>query len=219
MSTQPAILNVDEVTTALQSLPDWRRRLGGLHTVYHALSSVDAVELMYRIGQVANELDHHPDLDWRYDHVFVRTSTHSAGSKITAKDIELATRISTLAAHIGASAEPEKFRTVEIGVDTTDPEAITQTWSEALGYRNKDGELRDPWGRGPSVWFQKTPTPDASRLHLDIWVEDATADDVLVEAEKAGASRLDERFHPTFTVIADDDGNRFCICTALGRSH
>jgi 4a-hydroxytetrahydrobiopterin dehydratase len=217
MSDNPAKLSSSEIATALVDLPDWRTRMGGLFTVYKAASSVAAVELVHQIGVLANELDHHPDLDWRYDHVFIRSSTHSVGGAVTVKDVDLATRISALA--VAAEAKPELFRTVEIGVDTADVESVRDTWAALLKYKPHDGsDLYDPWGRGPAVWFQKTDTPDPSRLHLDVWVADETADAVLAETEKAGAKRLDDRFRPSFTVIGDADGNRFCVCTSLDRA-
>lgn len=216
MTSKPAVLKSDELAAALTGLPDWRCRLGALHTVFKASSSAEAVELVHQIGGLAEELNHHPDVDWRYDHVFVRTSTHSVGSEVTAKDVELAGRISALAA--GAQARPELFRTVDIGVDAADPAAVLGTWQALLRYRAKgDADLVDPWGRGPSIWFQQTGTPDPSRLHLDVWVEDSSADGVLAETQDAGARRIDDRFRPSFTVIADADGNRFCVCTNLDR--
>ncbi len=218
MSPQPAVLTKDEIIAALADLPDWRVRLGGLHTVYRAKSSVDAVELVHAIGQLANELDHHPDLDWRYDHVFLRNSTHAAGSQVTGNDIELARSISALAADAGAEAKPELYRNLEIAVDTDDMAKVRDVWAAVLGYKaNRPDDLVDPWGRGPTVWFQPTLTPNPSRLHLDVWVEDDTADDVLAATESAGAQRLDDSCRPSFTVIGDTDGNRFCVCTNLGR--
>jgi 4a-hydroxytetrahydrobiopterin dehydratase len=219
MSPQPTVLSAEQIRTALESLPGWSSRRGALYTVYRAPSSVAAVDLVYAIGQLANSIDHHPDLDWRYDHVFIRSTTHAAGSKVTSNDVELATRTSALATAAGAEAEPELDRPVEIGVDTADPAAVIEVWRELLQYKKgDDDDLTDPWGRGPAVWFQRTESPDASRMHLDVWVEDDAADDVLAATEGRGARRVDDRFRPSFTVIADADGNRFCVCTTLDRS-
>src|SRR5205807_193419 len=109
MSPKPAVLTRAEIDAALAELPDWRARLGALHTVYRAPSSVVAIELVYVIGRAANDLDHHPDLDWRYNHIFLRTRTHSAGGRTTANDVELARRISALAADAGVEPRPELY--------------------------------------------------------------------------------------------------------------
>src|SRR5665811_2385346 len=86
----------------------------------------------WRPGQAAESVDHHPDVDWRYDHVFVRSTTHQVGDEVTERDIRLATRISSLAAGAGAVAEPTLVRTVEIGMDSADPAALRSTWQTAL---------------------------------------------------------------------------------------
>jgi 4a-hydroxytetrahydrobiopterin dehydratase len=211
---KPDILTPDEIARALAQLPDWRERFGALHTVYAAPDAATALALIASIGAAAEALDHHPDLDWRYRHVFLRTTTHEAGHELTARDVGLATEISELASAAGVRAEPALSRTIEIGIDTDEPELIAATWRTALGYRDgRPGDLTDPWGRGPTVWFQQTPEPDASRLHLDVHVEAETAHQLLESVEAAGGTRLDSRFAPSWWVVGDADGNRLCICT------
>lgn len=216
--TTSTVLSATERASALAELPDWRYWLQSLHTAYECMTAGAATALIAAIGSAAEELDHHPDLDWRYRHVFVRLSTHAAGHRVSTRDVELARAISQAARSTGATAQPTLCRTVEIAVDATDPAAISGAWADALGYdADAEGNLFDPWRRGPAVWFQQTATPDPSRIHLDVQVEDDTADAVIAEAVEAGAVRLDERFRPSFTVLADADGNRICVCTNLGR--
>ncbi len=211
---KPAVLRPDEITKALTDLPDWRTRLGVLYTAYVAPSAAAALALVAAIGEAAEAADHHPDLDWRYDHVFLRTTTHQAGHEVTERDVLLATEISTLAAKTGARAEPALAREVEIGIDTPDPKSLEETWITALGYRRgRDGDLVDPWGRGPNVWFQQTSTPDASRMHIDLHVASETALESLDAIKVAGGVRLDDQFAPSWWVVADADGNRLCVCT------
>ncbi|MHB8187794.1 MAG: 4a-hydroxytetrahydrobiopterin dehydratase, partial [Dermatophilaceae bacterium] len=131
----PAVLGPDDLAAALDRLPDWRGRLGALHTAYVAPSAVAALALVAAIGKAAESVDHYLDVDWRYDHVFVRSTTHQAGDEVTEQDIRLATRISAIAAAAGAVAEPTLARTVEIGMDSADPDALKSTWQTALGYR------------------------------------------------------------------------------------
>ncbi|MHB8184973.1 MAG: VOC family protein [Dermatophilaceae bacterium] len=178
------------------------------------------VAFVAAIGQAAESVDHYLDVDWRYDHVFVRSTTHQAGDEVTEQDIRLATRISAIAAAAGAGAvavavaEPTLARTVEIGMDSADPDALKSTWQTALGYRlGRSGDLVDPWGRGPTLWFQRTETPATSRLHLDVHVAPESALEVVDAVESAGGRRLDERFAPSWWVIADAEGNRLCVCT------
>ena len=214
----PTVLTPADRADALPHLPDWRYSLGFLHTAYDCGTPAAALALIAAIGAAAQQRDHHPDVDWRYRHVFLRCSTHSVGGQVTDRDIDLAGAVSVAAAHAQVTAVPILCRTIEIAIDTVDPAVIAPAWASALGYvARPDGELADPHRRGPGVWFQRTDFPDPSRIHIDVQVEDSSGDDVLAQAETAGAHRIDDRFRPAFTVLADGDGNRVCICTNLGR--
>jgi 4a-hydroxytetrahydrobiopterin dehydratase len=57
---------------------------------------MDGIALVQRVAQVAEDLDHHPDIDIRWTTVTFRLSTHSAGG-LTAKDLRLAGDIDKLA--------------------------------------------------------------------------------------------------------------------------
>ncbi|MEE6257176.1 4a-hydroxytetrahydrobiopterin dehydratase [Plantactinospora sonchi] len=52
----------------------------------------DAIAVVDRVAVVAEELDHHPDIDIRWRTVTFRCVTHSVGG-VTRRDIELARRI------------------------------------------------------------------------------------------------------------------------------
>ncbi|MCU1689781.1 MAG: 4a-hydroxytetrahydrobiopterin dehydratase, partial [Jatrophihabitantaceae bacterium] len=54
-----------------------------------------AIALVVAVADAAQEADHHPDIDIRYDTVRFALSTHSAGG-LTALDLRLAERISAL---------------------------------------------------------------------------------------------------------------------------
>jgi 4a-hydroxytetrahydrobiopterin dehydratase len=102
---KPKALEPDEVAGALATLPDWRARLGALHAAYAAPSAAVALAFIAAVGEAAEGLDHHPDLDWRYDHVLLRTTTHEAGDQLTARDVRLATEISARAATLGVRVD------------------------------------------------------------------------------------------------------------------
>ena len=48
---------------------------------------------MTRVALKAEKLDHHPEWTNVYNRVVVRLNTHDAGNKVTAKDVELASRL------------------------------------------------------------------------------------------------------------------------------
>ena len=112
-----------EIDAELASLPDWTFGLGALRTALKCPTSAAALDLFATIGALAQKANHHPDVDWRYDHLFVTLSSHDAGAKVTARDTAMAEAISTAAAGAGAVAHPELLRTTEIAIDTDDPDA------------------------------------------------------------------------------------------------
>ncbi|MFE9926662.1 VOC family protein [Streptomyces sp. NPDC005774] len=99
-------------------------------------------------------------------------------------------------------------------VDATAPERLAAFWSELLG--------RPVVGRtGPYVWirrenglglgFQRTSEPKSgkNRMHFDITSPDPAAEQQRVEA--LGGHRLKEYADGGFLVMADPEGNEFCI--------
>lgn len=211
------VLNTEQIHANLVQLPLWRYGLGALRTALKCESSAAALALFAAIGDLAQDANHHPDVDWRYDTLFITLTSHDAGGRVTARDAALARSISSQAAAHGAVARPELLRTVEIALDTDNPEAISGIWKTALGYRTrKDGSLVDPMGRGPALWFQETETPNANRFHIDVMIPFAESAAVL-EALSADGVDLDYGNAPMWVVATDAQGNRFCISTEAGR--
>ena len=103
MAEKPKVLTTDEIAGALAQLPDWTSEKDGIATTFSCQSAAAALTLIASIGEVAESLNHHPDVDWRYDKVVVRTTTHESGG-VSERDVVLAERISALAAVNGAKA-------------------------------------------------------------------------------------------------------------------
>ncbi|KUM31537.1 4a-hydroxytetrahydrobiopterin dehydratase [Arthrobacter sp. EPSL27] len=100
------VLTESQVDEALAGLPDWRYSLGGLVTAYKAPTAAAALELIAAVGRLAEEQNHHPDLDWRYRRVLLRYSSHDAGGQVTRRDVAAATAAGAAAARVGAVPEP-----------------------------------------------------------------------------------------------------------------
>ena len=107
MTTPLTPAAIDE---ALTHLTEWRSADGLLLAAYTAATAADALALFAAIGEVAEELNHHPDVDWRYDHVYVSTTSHDAGGRLTARDLALAERITALAETADVTATPDEAR-------------------------------------------------------------------------------------------------------------
>jgi 4a-hydroxytetrahydrobiopterin dehydratase len=210
------VLTRERLDSVLAGLPDWRYRLGGLVTVYKAPTAAAALELIAAVGRLAEEQNHHPDLDWRYNRVFIRYTSHDAGGEVTERDAAAAAAATEAAAEAGATAQPGLFRTVELGIDTADPAEIAEVWRVALGYKEgPGGDLVDPYGRGPSIWFQETGTPNSSRLHVDVHWSLAESGPVLEKTTATGAL-MNHDHAPDWVVVTDVQGNRLCVCTEAG---
>jgi 4a-hydroxytetrahydrobiopterin dehydratase len=79
---------IDEI---LGQLSDWAREGDHLVKTYTFGDFKAALAFMVRAGFEAEARNHHPEWSNVYNRVEVRLSSHSAGSKITAKDADLAT--------------------------------------------------------------------------------------------------------------------------------
>ena len=92
---RPPRLSPDELAAALTQLPRWSGNVDGLRRTVELPSFRDAVAAIGAIADVAEEMDHHPDLDLRWRTLRVAVVTHSAGG-VTELDLELARRIDAL---------------------------------------------------------------------------------------------------------------------------
>ncbi len=118
------------------------------------------------------------------------------------------------------------LRWQNIGIDTTDPAPLARWWAELLGWRitfeDEDEVVLEPPagspqdGVSPDILFLRVPEPkqEKVRIHLDLRPEDQAAE--VARAEAMGATRVDiGQGAPTWVVLADPQGNEFCILRAL----
>ena len=92
---RPQRLSPDELSAGLNGLPSWSGDGDGIHRTTELPSFRDAVDTIVRIADVAEEMDHHPDVDLRWRTLHIAVVTHSAGG-VTELDLELARRIDAL---------------------------------------------------------------------------------------------------------------------------
>jgi catechol 2,3-dioxygenase-like lactoylglutathione lyase family enzyme len=118
-----------------------------------------------------------------------------------------------------------RLGTIVLGADDVD--RAVSFWSTALGYRPvhfpdaEDGFtiLVPPSGEGTRVALHRSEAPaqERPRMHLDLVVGDA--DEQSSETERLiglGAVRVPWEYpaDPDFVVLADPEGNRFCVVDA-----
>jgi 4a-hydroxytetrahydrobiopterin dehydratase len=197
-------------------LDDWRLLLRALHARFATGGFQKGLDLVNAIGAEAEEMNHHPDLDLRWGHLNVKLTSHDTGG-VTDRDIRLARRISELAAGLGVEARPAEVQTLELALDTADFAAVKPFWAAVLGLdENPDvpDEVADGSGALPSLWFQSTDAHETprQRFHLDIHVPHDVAQARIAAALEAGGTLVSESAAPSFTVLADADGNKVCVC-------
>lgn len=89
------VLDDSAVDAALAAGLEWERRGAEITKTTRRAGFADALAYVNAVGAMAEEMDHHPDIDIRYNTVTLRLSTHSAGG-LTGLDLELAGRIDGL---------------------------------------------------------------------------------------------------------------------------
>ena len=119
-----------------------------------------------------------------------------------------------------------RLGTVVLGAD--DVERAVSFWSGVFGYDpvrfpGSDNDftiLVPPSGEGTRIALQRAATPvqEHPRVHLDLVVDDAAEQAAEIERLVGlGASRVTWDSYPAdpdFVVLADPEGNRFCVVDA-----
>ena len=134
--------------------------------------------------------------------------------------------------------------TFTLTMDAADPRRLGDFWALALGYRPEDppgnfatweealtswGLPEERWndayaivGDGPRIFIQKVPEPKTAknRLHIDLAPHKSQDRDAEVAALlERGATHADvgQSDDVTWTVLADPEGNEFCVLSARDR--
>jgi predicted enzyme related to lactoylglutathione lyase len=111
----------------------------------------------------------------------------------------------------------------EVVIDCADPRSLARWWASATGYDLHSDEV--DWasihGEGDRkiiVGFQKVPEGRVvkNRVHVDLGAQDEEAEAKRIEA--LGATRLwvSEDPNDPFVVLADPEGNEFCVVRTPG---
>ncbi len=90
----PRFLRLDEAAIAkfLAETPGWERSGNGIERRYRFANFRESLGFVNRVGEMAEGLDHHPDILIEYNKVRLFLTTHDSGG-LTERDFELARRI------------------------------------------------------------------------------------------------------------------------------
>jgi predicted enzyme related to lactoylglutathione lyase len=114
-----------------------------------------------------------------------------------------------------------------LNIDSRDPRRIAEFWEAVLGWRRTHDDpdevvLEPPAGTPedgvvPDILFARVPEAKTvkNRLHLDLRPDDQAAE--VERVEKLGARRVSvgQGEDVSWVVLADPDGNEFCVLRQL----
>lgn len=92
----PEILTAKEIKEHLKKVPEWEHENKSIERVFEFDGFPDAIDFVNAVAEIAEEEEHHPDIDIRYNRVRIRLFTHSEGG-LTDSDFDVAEKIDTLA--------------------------------------------------------------------------------------------------------------------------
>ena len=91
----PVLLEPEAVQRLLGEVPDWRLDGNTIARTFQFENFPGAVDFVNKVAGESESMDHHPDIDIRWNKVKLTLATHSAGG-LTDMDFTLARRIDRL---------------------------------------------------------------------------------------------------------------------------
>lgn len=211
------------------NLTDWRKLAQGLHARYVVDDFSTGARFIAAVGEAGDEAGHHPSVSMGTGYIDLKLITDDAiyrdddGTEHvvawpTQQDVDLARRITEIAASHGLAADPASVSQFELGIDTPNAAVIAPVWAALLtGNPSSGDEVRDATGRVPNLWFGSADVDEAprQRFHVEVYVAPEVAEQRIAAAVAAGGTVVDDSNAPSLTVIADQDGNTGILCVEM----
>ncbi len=89
------LLSLEEREHMMKKIPEWELGKKALTRTFEFDSFMEGIDFVNDVAEIAEELDHHPDIDVRFDKVNLTLTTHDEGG-LTAPDFQLASKIDNL---------------------------------------------------------------------------------------------------------------------------
>jgi len=213
-------------------LTDWRKLAQGLHARYVVDDFGTGARFISAVREAGDALGHHPRASIGSRHVDLELVSDDAiyrddeGNEhvvewVTQQDVDLARRISEIAADHEIAADPRSVSEVEFGLDTARSATIAPVWAalltgsaESQGRGTPSDEVRDATARVPNLWFGDAEAQENQRqpFHIEVYVAPEVVEQRIAAVLAAGGTVVDDSDSPSLTVIADQDGNRGVLC-------
>lgn len=82
-------LTTKEINRHLKAVPNWLKRAQTIHRTFKFDGFLLSIAFVHRIAKQSQKINHHPDIDIRFDQVTLALTTHDEGG-LTEKDFILA---------------------------------------------------------------------------------------------------------------------------------
>ena len=87
-----AVLTDSEIQQSLASLSGWKQEGKAIQRIFEFADFKAAMEFVNKVAGAAEQANHHPDIDIRYNKVTMALISHDSGG-VTARDVKMAQRI------------------------------------------------------------------------------------------------------------------------------
>lgn len=92
-----AVLSDSEIKQALGKLRGWQQNGKAIQRVFEFPDFKGAMQFVNKIADAAEQANHHPDIDIRYNKVTTALISHDSGG-VTQRDVRMAEQINQIAA-------------------------------------------------------------------------------------------------------------------------
>ena len=89
-------LSAEEIVGRVSALDGWRTKDDSLVKRFEFLNFGAALEFVNKVGEIAENLDHHPDITFGWGYAEILFTTHDAGG-LTALDFDSAAQVDQIA--------------------------------------------------------------------------------------------------------------------------
>jgi 4a-hydroxytetrahydrobiopterin dehydratase len=89
------LITADELDAALKKCPEWEIEGETITRTIEFEEFSEGIDFVNDLAEIAEEAQHHPDIDIRYTRITVALTTHDVGG-VTELDIQLAQRVDNL---------------------------------------------------------------------------------------------------------------------------
>ncbi|MCD6050874.1 MAG: putative pterin-4-alpha-carbinolamine dehydratase [Verrucomicrobia bacterium] len=88
-------LSLDQITVSMATVPAWKQEGAAIVRTFTLPNFSKAMEFTNAVAKAAENANHHPDIEIKWNKVTLRLSTHSEGG-LTEKDFALAGKFDQL---------------------------------------------------------------------------------------------------------------------------